>query len=120
MMVDGDAVYPPDYVARVKRLIESGLYPQGFKATRGGGFSSSSALEAGMVVPRALFLERTSRFVPSGSYVDVGPLFVEQPVSPDVTYQHGLTSGEKGVLVFLGLAAAGGALLFLASRGLAI
>jgi len=41
MQCDGDAYYPPWYAARAREVIESGLYPQGFRGRRVGGLGTA-------------------------------------------------------------------------------
>lgn len=104
--VDADGTYPPDYVGKAKSIIVSGRYPGGFKARRLGGLASGAGQEAGIVVPKSLFLEQTANFVPDGRW-DVGYLFRGLPIVPELTYYHGLTFGERTIAATGGLAAAG-------------
>jgi len=112
---DADGVYPNDYVEKAKEIIESGKYPYGFKALRLGGFAPSVGQEAGMVVPRELFLQRTRGFVPNGRW-DVGHLLRDIPVEPSLTYYHDLTFGESTLTAIAVPAAVGVALVWFLGR----
>ena len=97
--VDADGRYPDDFLERIRGSIASGEYPDGFWCVRRGGFQRSH-LESGLVVRRALFLERVQGFAPDHRR-DVGRLFTDLPVNEDVAYRHGLTLGEKRALLLL-------------------
>lgn len=116
IMADGDAEYPPDYVEKVKAVIDSGKYPYGFKTTRLGGFGQSEPKEAGTIVPRDYFIAATTGFVPDGRW-DIGKYFLDQPVVKEVTYYHALTFSERAVVGVGATAALGGAILWLSTRG---
>ncbi|NVM24180.1 MAG: glycosyltransferase [Desulfobacterales bacterium] len=96
VFVDADGVYPDDFIDKVEDAINSGEYPDGFWCVRKGGFVRTY-LESGLVVHRDLFLERVKHFLPNHRR-DIGELFEDLPTNDEITYRHGLTKRERGVL----------------------
>ena len=97
VFVDADGYYPDNYITDIEDAINSGEYPDGFWCVRRGGFTRSY-LESGLVVRRDLFLERVKHFI-TNHRRDIGELFEDLPTNDEITYRHGLTKREKGVLV---------------------
>ena len=92
---DSDAVYPKDYIPKVKRAILSGRYPYGFRTKRIGGFGHNFNVEASIVARKDLLLEVCKNFRKLNYRDDFGRELKWLPVVEDITYYHGFTTGEK-------------------------
>ncbi len=112
--VDADGHYPPDYVERVREAIASGKYPNGFFCQRGGKPYVTYG-EAGLVIRRDLFLERTKKFYPNHR-LDVSPLFHDLPIVKNIIYDHRLTTSERNVLLLMGVMGLGSALVYVSVK----
>ena len=111
VFTDSDAYYPPDYISKVKEKIRSGLYPNGFRTTRKGGFGMLNRyLESGLIVRKSYLLSEIGKcYIPASNRSDImmcGHL-KSLPVLRDVWYYHGFTKGEVKTLVTIGAAATG-------------
>jgi len=105
--MDADAVYPIDYVPRVKEwIVKIGDEHPVLCATRRGGFGHLffPNHEHGLIIRRDVFLERTKDYpnnIPPihrhGKRTDVAPLFRDAVRIP-VEYYHGFTTGELQAL----------------------
>jgi len=108
VQLDADAIYPPEYILRVKHYIrEFGDEIFVMCARRKGGFGNLfwSCLESGLVARKDAFLERSKSFFArtkwyTGRRKDVGLEFQDAVPIP-VYYYHGLTKGEKSGLLVL-------------------
>jgi len=110
---DSDAVYPEDYIPKVKQAILSGRYPYGFRTKRMGGYGSSFNVEASIVARKDLLLEVCSDFEKRNERDDFGRELRWLPMVEDITYYHPLTTGEKrSTLILLGLMLSGGYLIY--------
>ena len=112
--VDADGYYPPDYVEKVRVAIASGKYPDGFFCQRGGRPYVTYG-EAGLVVRRDLFLERTEKFFPDHR-LDVSSLFYDLPIEKNIIYEHRLTTSEQNVLFLMGIMGLGSAMVYVSVR----
>lgn len=112
--VDADGYYPPDYLEKVREAIASGKYPYGFFCQRAGRFYPTYG-EAGLVVRRDFFLERTKNFMPNHR-LDISSLFYDLPREKNIIYEHRLTTSERNVLFLMGVVGVGSALVYVSMR----
>ena len=108
VQMDADAVYPKDYILKVKKCIREATYPV-LAARRIGGFGDLifNVHEHGLIVRRDVFLERCADYPEgvrqAGNRTDVADLF-RDAIKIDAEYYHGFTKGERSAVV-LGTAA---------------
>jgi len=104
VLMDGDAVYPEDYIPSVKNYIRYYGYPV-MCAKRKGGFGEAffSTHEHGLIVRKDVFLERCKDYPygvrDAGRRTDIADYF-RDAVKIDVEYHHGLTKGETAAVGF--------------------
>ena len=108
VFVDSDAIYPPNYILEVKEYIRK----QGDKtpimvAKRLGGLFPNPpphrryVYEHGLIVRKDVFFERVKEYPEDAiRRMDIGPYFRDAVPIP-AEYYHGLTHGEKTVLLTL-------------------
>jgi len=108
VMMDADAIYPTDYIPRIKEYIREFGYPV-MAAKRLGGFDDLifKVHEHGLIIRKDVLLERCANYPEGvrlrGSRTDIADLF-RDAVKIDVEYYHGFTKGEKSAIAILGLA----------------
>jgi len=99
VFMDGDAIYPEDYIIQVKKYIREYNYPI-LATTRRGGYGDIffNVHEHGLIVRKDVFLERTKNYPhgvrPAGRRTDIADYFRDAKKIP-VKYYHGYTKGEK-------------------------
>jgi len=103
IQTDADAVYPPDYIPKIKDYITKTDYPILCTVRRGGfGTLFFKVHESALVVRKDVFLERTKNYPQgvrlAGRRTDVADLFRDAKQIP-VEYYHGFTKGEKLAIV---------------------
>jgi len=114
VFMDGDAVYPPDYIPNIKYYIRAYGWPV-MAAKRKGGFGDLffQVHEHGLIVRKDVFLERTKNYPEGvkqlGKRTDIADYFRDAVKIP-VEYYHSYTKGEKAAV-----AAGAGACLLVGS-----
>ncbi len=98
VFMDSDAIYPQDYVTKVKYFIRNYQYPI-MRTVRTGGLRTIPFLESGLVVRKDVFLDRVRDY--QGTWYfgegrkDVGYLFKRDAKLIPVKYHHSWTELEK-------------------------
>ena len=106
IFVDSDAIYPPNYILEVKEYIRKQGDKTPIMATKrlGGLFSNPPAhrlfaYEHGLIVRKDVFFERIKEYPKDAKgRADIGFYFKDAVPIP-VKYYHGLTYGEKILLL---------------------
>jgi len=118
VFTDADAWYPPDYIRKVKEKIRSGLYPNGFRTTRRGGFGmfpfGHRYLESGLVVRKSYLLEKIKgcyRPITIRSDIMDCRCLRRLPVVGDIWYYHGFTEKERKAIASMSATTIGALLI---------